>query len=122
MTAADCREKNIGNRTDSTRDAQTTIEWPDRQRLAWTSLADIMNTLTYSQKINRGRSMPIKVRCECGKRFRAKDEYAGKRAICPSCRREFLLVASGTETVDKSAAAPKPATPSQSSRAATNPA
>jgi len=39
--------------------------------------------------------MPIKVTCECGKRFQAKDEYEGRRAICPSCRREFVFQARG---------------------------
>ena len=35
--------------------------------------------------------MPIEVECECGKRFRAKDEYAGKRGICPACKRSFVV-------------------------------
>ena len=29
--------------------------------------------------------------CGCGKRFTARDEYAGRRAICPRCRREFIF-------------------------------
>jgi hypothetical protein len=33
--------------------------------------------------------MSITYTCECGKRFRAKDECAGQRAMCPKCRREF---------------------------------
>jgi hypothetical protein len=40
--------------------------------------------------------MPIKVTCECGKRFQANDEYEGRRAICPSCRREFVFQRPGT--------------------------
>ena len=35
--------------------------------------------------------MAIEVTCECGKLFRAKDEYAGRRGICPACRREFVI-------------------------------
>jgi hypothetical protein len=35
--------------------------------------------------------MAINITCECGKQFLAKDEYAGKRAVCPSCRRELVL-------------------------------
>lgn len=30
--------------------------------------------------------MPIAVSCECGKRYRVKDELAGKRAKCPNCQ------------------------------------
>jgi hypothetical protein len=33
--------------------------------------------------------MSIAYTCECGKRFRAKDERAGQRAMCPKCHREF---------------------------------
>ena len=39
--------------------------------------------------------MAIKVTCECGKRFQAKDEYEGRRAICPACRREFVFQRQG---------------------------
>jgi hypothetical protein len=35
--------------------------------------------------------MSITAVCECGKKFEAKDEYEGRRAICPSCRREFVF-------------------------------
>lgn len=31
--------------------------------------------------------MPIKVSCDCGQRFRAKKELAGKRLKCPNCGR-----------------------------------
>ena len=37
--------------------------------------------------------MPIEITCECGKRFRAKDEYAGRWGTCPACRREFMVPA-----------------------------
>jgi hypothetical protein len=39
--------------------------------------------------------MPIQAVCECGKKFQAKDEYEGRRAICPSCKREFIFQAAG---------------------------
>ena len=37
--------------------------------------------------------MAITITCDCGKRFRAKDEYAGRRGICPACKREFVIQA-----------------------------
>ena len=37
--------------------------------------------------------MAITFTCECGKEFRAKDELAGRREICPACRREFVITA-----------------------------
>lgn len=30
--------------------------------------------------------MAIEVACDCGKRYRVKDELAGKRARCPACK------------------------------------
>jgi hypothetical protein len=33
--------------------------------------------------------MSIRFVCECGKEFEAKDEFAGKKAICPACKRDF---------------------------------
>ena len=35
--------------------------------------------------------MAIEVVCQCGKVFRARDEYAGRGAICPACKREFVI-------------------------------
>jgi pyruvate/2-oxoacid:ferredoxin oxidoreductase beta subunit len=29
--------------------------------------------------------MPIDFACECGRRFRVRDEYAGKQTHCPGC-------------------------------------
>ena len=43
--------------------------------------------------------------CECGKRFQARGEYAGKRAKCPACKREFLF------PVPSAVAPEKPAVP-----------
>lgn len=33
----------------------------------------------------------IVVACKCGKRLRAKDEYAGKRAKCPACGHKLIV-------------------------------
>jgi hypothetical protein len=35
--------------------------------------------------------MAIRFSCECGKRFTAKDEYAGRRSRCPSCGRDVVI-------------------------------
>jgi hypothetical protein len=35
--------------------------------------------------------MPIVFTCACGKAFRAKDEWAGLRGICPACKVEFVI-------------------------------
>lgn len=35
--------------------------------------------------------MAIAVKCECGRLFRARDEYAGRRATCPGCDRPILI-------------------------------
>jgi hypothetical protein len=39
--------------------------------------------------------MAIQAVCECGKKFQARDEYEGRRAICPACKREFIFQAAG---------------------------
>jgi hypothetical protein len=39
--------------------------------------------------------MPITFTCECGKKFQAKGEHAGRRAICPSCRRQITFPVQG---------------------------
>jgi hypothetical protein len=35
--------------------------------------------------------MPIEVVCRCGKRFFAKDEWAGRTGLCPACMQEFVV-------------------------------
>jgi hypothetical protein len=47
--------------------------------------------------------MAIAFSCECGKRFRAKDEHAGKRSKCPVCGRELMIP---VQAVRQSQAAP----------------
>jgi hypothetical protein len=48
-----------------------------------------------SQNRSEVRSMAIEVWCACGKRFRAKDEYAGLRGMCPACKRIFEIPVPG---------------------------
>jgi hypothetical protein len=33
--------------------------------------------------------MPITVTCECGRVFHTREEYAGRRGLCPDCKRQF---------------------------------
>src|SRR5262245_42215320 len=65
--------------------------------------------------------MPIKVQCECGKAFAAKDELAGKTVKCPGCQKP-LKIPGGAAT--PAAAAPKPggAKPAAAKSAPTKPA
>src|SRR4051794_39394154 len=37
--------------------------------------------------------MPIEVSCSCGKRLRARDDLAGKRAKCPGCGQMLTISA-----------------------------
>jgi len=41
--------------------------------------------------------MPITVTCNCGKRFRVRNEHAGKRGRCPSCGAAVTIPAPGAE-------------------------
>ncbi len=52
--------------------------------------------------------MTIKAQCACGKKFQAKDEYEGRRAICPSCKREFILQAVGIPVFEEVTDLPPP--------------
>jgi hypothetical protein len=60
----------------------------------------------------RDRSMSISYSCECVKRFRAKGDRAGQRAMCPACHREFRFPVS---SVPEPSVAP-PLDPSQFSQ------
>jgi len=57
--------------------------------------------------------MPIKVTCQCGQRFAAKDELAGKRVKCPKCGEVLMIGQAGPKPAPKReappAAAPAPA-------------
>ncbi len=55
--------------------------------------------------------MPIRVECRCGKKFRAKDEHAGKRAKCPGCGRILTIGNSGALQAPTPSAPPRPTTP-----------
>src|SRR5262245_8361868 len=39
----------------------------------------------------RAMAMPISVTCDCGRRLKARDEFAGKRAECPTCGRDVQI-------------------------------
>ncbi len=41
--------------------------------------------------------MPIKVACQCGQQFAAKDELAGKRVKCPKCAAVLTIPPSGSK-------------------------
>lgn len=58
--------------------------------------------------------MPIKVQCECGKAFAAKDELAGKTVKCPGCQKPLKIPAGSAPA---KAPAKTPAKPSSSGAA-----
>lgn len=51
--------------------------------------------------------MPIPVTCQCGKRFKAHDEHAGKRTRCPACNGMLQIAAAPTEVREQPAATGK---------------
>jgi len=56
--------------------------------------------------------MPIKVTCQCGKSFAAKDELAGKAVKCPNCQKPLRIPAANQPATPAAAPkkqAPKPA-------------
>ena len=56
--------------------------------------------------------MPISIQCECGRKLKARDEFAGSRAECPTCGRT-LTIPSQTAT-DGNPGARIPAHPTSS--------
>lgn len=65
--------------------------------------------------------MPIKVTCQCGKSFAAKDELAGKAVKCPNCQQP-LRIPGGTSTPAKAAAPKAAGTPAKAAGAPAKPA
>lgn len=61
--------------------------------------------------------MPITVTCQCGKRFRVKDKYAGKRGRCPACRAP-VTIPRAAAGAGASEAPPVPAGPPAAGEAA----
>jgi len=53
--------------------------------------------------------MPIKVTCQCGKSFAAKDELAGKTVKCPSCQKPLRIPAANQPAAPAATAPKKPA-------------
>src|SRR5437764_13240688 len=44
--------------------------------------------------------MPILVKCACGKSYRVKDEYQGKKVKCPTCNASFVAQGEPVTTHD----------------------
>jgi|GEM_PF-3105330 len=57
-------------------------------------------------------SSKIAVKCDCGKKFAAKAEWAGKKVKCPACSSP-VRIPGGKSPAKKSAAKPKPKTKSE---------
>ncbi|MCE9552053.1 MAG: hypothetical protein K8T91_01585 [Planctomycetes bacterium] len=55
--------------------------------------------------------MSIIVQCECGKQFRAADDKAGRKALCPHCQAVLVLPSPTPEDPDALAKAASPAPP-----------
>lgn len=47
--------------------------------------------------------MPIKTRCECGRALKARDEFARKRARCPTCGKTIQIPEKSPEPVQAAA-------------------
>jgi hypothetical protein len=58
--------------------------------------------------------MAILVFCVCGKRFDARDEYAGRQGLCPACKRIFDIPIPGEPTRSSNELEPVAATAAQS--------
>jgi hypothetical protein len=52
--------------------------------------------------------MPIKVTCQCGKSFAAKDELAGKAVKCPNCQQPLRIPGAPAASSPRAPAAPQP--------------
>lgn len=62
--------------------------------------------------------MPIKVQCDCGKAFAAKDELAGKTVKCPGCQKPLKIPANAGATSPAKAPAKPAPTKSAAAKAA----
>jgi hypothetical protein len=62
--------------------------------------------------------MPIKVTCQCGKSFAAKDELAGKAVRCPNCKQPLRIPGGATAPVAAAAAPAKTAPKAAAARPA----
>jgi len=67
--------------------------------------------------------MGIQVTCECGRQARAKDSFAGKHVICPSCGRtiEIREIHSGSVNAHAEPITPTPATTRESAHGNSGP-
>ena len=64
--------------------------------------------------------MPITVSCQCGAKFAAKDELAGKAVKCPKCSQPLRIPSAETPAVP--AAKPTPSAPKKAPASAPTPA
>jgi len=55
--------------------------------------------------------MAIKVKCNCGVRFQAKDQLAGKKVKCPKCSNPIRIPNPQAAAVTSSSSAPAPVSP-----------
>lgn len=63
-------------------------------------------------------TVAIRFRCDCGKRVRANDEWAGKRGICPDCGESVEIPVGVLERAVETV--PEPVAATKSSPAATS--
>jgi acetyl esterase/lipase len=52
--------------------------------------------------------MPIPVTCQCGQRFAANDELAGKKLTCPTCKQPLLIPRANPQPAARPAPAARP--------------
>src|SRR5262245_29673848 len=62
---------------------------------SWFSARPLLGYLpsSYSRKTN----VPIALECPCGKAFRVKEEYAGKKVRCSACKQVIVVPPSEPE-------------------------
>src|SRR5258708_39689217 len=78
-------------------DGDTFAAWRLHTPLCHDTLTGILAMAAQASPCLEGAIM-LQVACTCGKRFKASDEYAGKRATCPQCGQSLLLSPDTTAT------------------------
>jgi len=61
--------------------------------------------------------MPISIQCACGRKLKAPEEFAGSRAVCPSCGVTFVIPQTVSGTSPDDALGARPGTAASSSEA-----
>lgn len=75
---------------------------------AWLALAATRNKVFQPLFPGFIASMPIRLKCSCGKVLNVRDELAGKAVKCPGCQTPLRVPASGAAAPPTKAAAPAP--------------